>query len=182
MATLTFKVLGVEFTDNTIPDSAEAWDALVGPGSCLSAAISKELYHSHAGPLRAVVVDELTKLGYKQGDKESDGKFIERCRAEGLDDVVLAVNAQKVLTEKGITFAGTLKKEGSSRAAVGAGYIESAQQIIAAWESGVSSPEKTLEKMRAVWPGANLPVDPTNEVDLAKLLREIEKRQKPSFV
>jgi len=180
--TLNYKILGVELFDNTVPDSAEAWDAVAGAGACLSSAIDKALYHEHAGRVRSVVVAEATKLGYVQGEKESDGKFLERARAEGLDDLKLSAAVQATLAEKNITFEGTLKSEGSSRAAVGAGYVDTAKQIIAAWESGVSTPETTLAKMRLVWAGANLPADPTNEVDLAKLLREIEKRQKPSFV
>ncbi len=180
---LTYKILGVELLDNTVPATAEAWDAVAGPGSCVGEATTKVLYHSHAGRVRPVIVAALTTMGFVQADKESDGKFAERCRAsDGFDETALQTAVQTALTEKGITFEGTLKSEGSQRAVVGQAYIDSARQIIDAWESGVSSPEKTLAKMRAVWPGANLPADPTDEVALAKLLREIEKRQKPSFV
>ena len=57
-----------------------------------------------------------------------------------------------------------------------------ADEIIAAWDSGKSSPDITLGKFRAIWPEAQLPADLTDNVALAKVLRTIEQKQQPSFI
>lgn len=174
-------ILGVPFNEQ-VPATAEEWDSIAGPGDCLGHAITKVIYHDHAGPLRNAVVAAAISLGFVRAEKESQGDFLKRVRAEGIDEAKLTEAAFAEREKANVSFAATLASEGRQRAAVAQKYIDTAEQIIAAWDSGAGTPERTLAKFRAIWAEAQLPADLTDAVALAKVLRTIEQKQQPSFI
>ena len=177
----TITILGVPFVES-VPATAEEWDAIAGPGDCLGHATTKVIYHDHAGPLRNCVVAAAISLGFVRAEKESQGDFLKRVRAEGIDESKLTEAAIEERKKANVSFAATLASEGRQRAAVAQKYIDTAEQIIAAWDSGAGTPERTLAKFRAIWAEATLPADLTDAVALAKVLRTIEQKQQPSFI
>lgn len=175
-------ILGVTFNEQ-VPETAEEWDKIAGAGDCLGHATTKVVYHDHAGPLRNCVVAAAIALGFARADKETQGDFLKRVRAtDGFDENALATAALAERVKANVSFAATLASEGRQRAAVAARFVETADEIIAAWDSGKSSPEITLGKFRKIWPEATLPADLTDNVALAKVLRTIEQKQQPSFI
>lgn len=182
MIAKNISILGVNFLEQ-VPETAEEWDKIAGAGDCLGHATTKVIYHDHAGPLRNCVVAAAIALGFTRADKESQGDFLKRVRAtDGFDETALATAAEAERVKANVSFAATLASEGRQRAAVAQKYIDTAEQIIAAWDSGAGTPERTLAKFRAIWAEAQLPADLTDAVALAKVLRTIEQKQQPSFI
>lgn len=173
-----------------VPATAEDWDLATGtPGDCVSTAIGWELPRAYLTPIRNAQIAALVDAGHqrkvvdtKNGKDvlESQEKFVERLKAEG---AITAVDLQKltdkVITDKNITFCKAIS--GTSRAAIGESWLNSAADVIAKWQSGEIQPdgepasvERSLRKIRAVLPGATID-DPSDVTAIAMLLRDLDK-------
>jgi len=183
------------FTFNSpVPSNAESYDTIANKaGACVKDAVDKHGFHNFLGTVRSVVANAVEKAGNAREKSEKNGKetnesedtFIQRLLASGaLSKQELANLANAALAEAKCTFVDTLATAGTSRAAIGDAWMEAAERYISAWEAGVNpdtgaatSHEITLEKMRSIWPDAAL-TDPTNQEEVARLLREFDKRRR----
>lgn len=168
-----FTLLGVTLA-TPVPADAAAWDEIAGtPGDCVATAIENHGYRGFASPARTAMLKALKEQkGVSAGEKESDNTFIKRILEEGVISKAewqeLGANA---VTAAGVTFEKTLAESGTSRSKVGEKYVESAKELVKAFEEGRGNPENTIAKIRADVPNAQIPADPTDPLGWAYLLR-----------
>ena len=168
----------------SVPTDADTFDKWAGQdGACIESAVDQHGYHNYLGKVRTCIVNALVAVGYARNKTsaenekdvyEKEDAYVSRLVAEGLDPATLQDIADKALASAGLTFESTLRGGGSTRSAVGQKYVDSAEELQAAWADGKGTPDRTLEKIRARIPHAQI-ADPTDTLALARLLRDFEK-------
>ena len=163
-----FTILGVTTTPQ-VPATANDWDAVKGDGSCVREAVSNHGYRGYASPVRTAILKALEAAGHVASEGEKDAAFIERLKSEGVDIESIASAAANA-----VDFVETMR--GSSRADVGKDYIEQAQSVIAKIESGKTTLDNFLAKMRTLVPGAAVS-DASDVTAIARVIRSFRKKQ-----
>lgn len=168
----------------SVPTDVETFDKWAGQdGACVESAVDQHGYHNYLGKVRTCIVNGLVAAGYERRKTSADNEkdvfekedaYVSRLVAEGLDLTELQDIADKALAAANLTFESTLRGGGSTRSAIGQKYVDSAEELQAAWTDNKGTPERTLAKLRERVPHAQLP-DPTDTLALARLLREFEK-------
>lgn len=163
-----FTILGVTVVAQ-VPATATDWDVIKGDGSCVREAVSNHGYRGYASPVRTAILKALESAGHVAEEGEKDAAFIERLKTDGVDVETIASGAANA-----VDFVETMK--GGNRADVGKDYIEQAQSVIAKIESGKTTLDTFLAKMRTLVPGAAVS-DASDVTAIARVIRSFRKKQ-----
>lgn len=177
---VTVKLLGL-IVPATVPATAEYRDSIVGPNSTIDEQNDNDLYRGYASKWRTEFFKQAKELGLAVNEGEKDKPAVDRWQASGL---ISASDLQKLADKvtDSLDFITWLSSSGQ-RAAIGKGFVESAQQIVNSWgkehpdQPGViCSAQRTESMLRKLLPTLTFSEDPTVE-EVAYALRDYQKAQ-----